>query len=36
DNSIEDERETPLSVKGDIEDVSSELDNAVKGCTSLG
>ncbi|GFU48347.1 uncharacterized protein TNCV_3342401 [Trichonephila clavipes] len=25
---------TPLRVKGDIEDVSSELDNGVKGCTS--
>ncbi|GFU01688.1 hypothetical protein TNCV_1522231 [Trichonephila clavipes] len=26
--------ETPLRVKGDIEDVSGELDNGVKGCTS--
>ncbi|GFV65129.1 hypothetical protein TNCV_457931, partial [Trichonephila clavipes] len=34
DNSIEGERGTALSVKEDIEDVSSELDNAVKGCTS--
>ncbi|GFV36108.1 hypothetical protein TNCV_4964561 [Trichonephila clavipes] len=26
--------ETPLRVKEDIEDVSSDLDNGVKGCTS--
>ncbi|GFT24846.1 hypothetical protein TNCV_3021331 [Trichonephila clavipes] len=26
--------ETPMRVKGDMEDVSCELDNGVKGCTS--
>ncbi|GFW94783.1 hypothetical protein TNCV_4248231 [Trichonephila clavipes] len=32
--SLEKHETTPLMVRGDIEDVSSELDNRVKGCTS--
>ncbi|GFY34148.1 hypothetical protein TNCV_2504511 [Trichonephila clavipes] len=35
DNRIDQQHETtPLRSKGDIEDVSSELNNGVKGCTS--